>query len=203
MLGAAKLMYQKMLEKASGDLERVTPQPCECLHAEATRDKRQCPRPRTSNEKSCPRSEAPCKRPCSTAETLVEKPCSRSETAGEVLRSRSETISPSRGPQEQVADDYFRKQLGTLYRSGEAEQKGKTRNFDMYIGPGSDGSSADKLLLDLKFNPWDTAISFRLEWRSMSKTVFTQYDLSESWCAEQSNVRPDDVKTFIIDQCAV
>ena len=34
----------------------------------------------------------------------------------------------------------------------DAEQKGKTRNFRMYIGPGSDGSSADKLSLDLKFN---------------------------------------------------
>ena len=59
----------------------------------------------------------------------------------------------------------------------EAERKGKTRNFRMYIGPGSDGPSADKLSLDLKFNPWDTAITFRPEWRSMSTTVFTQYDL--------------------------
>ena len=66
----------------------------------------------------------------------------------------------------------------------------------MYIGPGSDGSSADKLSLDLKFNPWDIAISFRLEWDPMSKTVFTQYDLSESWCTEQQDAWLDDVKTF-------
>ena len=58
----------------------------------------------------------------------------------------------------------------------EAEHKGKTRHLRTYIGPGSDGSSADKLSLDLKFNPWDTAITFRPEWRSMSKTVFMQYD---------------------------
>ena len=47
------------------------------------------------------------------------------------------------------------------------------------IGPGLDGSSADKLSLDLKFNPWDTAITFRPEWRSM--TVFP----SESGCTPE------------------
>ena len=35
----------------------------------------------------------------------------------------------------------------------EAEQKDKTRNVRPYIGLGSDGSSGDKLSLDLKFNP--------------------------------------------------
>ena len=66
----------------------------------------------------------------------------------------------------------------------------------MFIGPGSDGSSADKLSLDLKFNPWDTAISFRPEWRSMSKTVFTQYDPFETWYTCQSDLWLHDVKTF-------
>ena len=36
------------------------------------------------------------------------------------------------------------------------------------------------LSLDLKFNFWDTAISFRPEWRSTSKKVFTQYDPFET-----------------------
>ena len=76
------------------------------------------------------------------------------------------------------------------------DQKGKTRKFRTYIGAGSDGSSADKLSLDLKFNPWDNAITFRPQWRSMSKTVFTHYDPSESWYIEQSDVWLDDVKTF-------
>ena len=97
----------------------------------------------------------------------------------------------------QVADDDFCKQLELsvpLHRLGEwkyeikmssftttilnllfEEQKGKTLNFRMYIGHGSDGSIADKLSLDLKVNPWDIAITFRAEWRSKSKTVFTQY----------------------------
>ena len=52
------------------------------------------------------------------------------------------------------------------------------------------------LSLDLKFNPWDTAITFRPEWRSMSKTVFTQYDPFETWYTCQSDVWLDDVKTF-------
>ena len=78
----------------------------------------------------------------------------------------------------------------------EAEHKGKTRNFRMYIGPGSDGSSAEKLSLDLKFNPWDTAITFRPEWRSVGKTGFMQYDPFETWYTCQSDVWHDDVKRF-------
>ena len=35
----------------------------------------------------------------------------------------------------------------------EAEKNGKSHNFRTYIGPGSDGSSTDKLSLVLKFNP--------------------------------------------------
>ena len=80
--------------------------------------------------------------------------------------------------------------------SAEAEQKDKTRNFQTYSGPGSDGSSADKPPLDL-INPWDAAITLRPEWLSMSKTAITQYDPSESWCTEQSDVWLDDVKTFL------
>ena len=85
----------------------------------------------------------------------------------------------------------------------EAEKKGKTRNFRMYIGRGSDGSSADKLSLDLKFNPWDTAITFRPEWRSMSKTVFTQYDASETWYTCQSHVWLDDGKKVLSSTSAL
>ena len=80
-----------------------------------------------------------------------------------------------------------------LRRSG---AEGKTQHLQMHIGPGSDGSSADKLSLDLKFNSWDTAIIFQPEWRSMSKTVFTQYDPFESWYTEHSDVWLDDVRTF-------
>ena len=74
----------------------------------------------------------------------------------------------------------------------EAERKCKTQDFRMYIRAGSDGSSS----FDLKFKPWDTAITFRLAWRSMSKTVFTQYAPSESWNTEQKDVWLDNIKTF-------
>ena len=56
----------------------------------------------------------------------------------------------------------------------EAEQKGKTRNFRMYIGPGS-----DKLSLYLKFT-------------SRSMIPF------ENWYTCQSDVWIDDVKTFCV-----
>ena len=69
--------------------------------------------------------------------------------------------------------------LNLLY--AEAEKKGKIRNFRMYVGPGSDASSADKVSLDLKFNPWDAANTFQPERRSMSKTAFKQYDPCEIW----------------------
>ena len=61
---------------------------------------------------------------------------------------------------------------------GEVEQKGRTRDFYMYVGPGSDGSSAHKLSLNLKFNPQDTGISLRSKRQPMIKTVFTQYNFS-------------------------
>ena len=67
--------------------------------------------------------------------------------------------------------------------------KWKSHKFRTYIGPGSDGSSTDKLSLDLKFNPRNAAISSRPgEEHSMCKTVFTQYDLQEDGCTEQKDV---------------
>ena len=86
--------------------------------------------------------------------------------------------------------------LNLLY--AEAEKKGRIRHFRMYIGPDSDGSSADKLSIDLKFNPWDTAITFTPGWRPMSKTVFMQYDPFEPCYTCQSNVWANDVKTFCV-----
>ena len=77
----------------------------------------------------------------------------------------------------------------------EAEPRGRIRHFRVYVGPGSDGPSTDKLSLDLRFDPWDTAVTQRSEWHSMSKTVFTQYNPSGSWCTEQSDVWLD-VKKF-------
>ena len=67
----------------------------------------------------------------------------------------------------------------------EAEQKGKQRNFRTYIGP---GSRADKLSLDSKFSPWDTAITIRREWHALCKTAFAQHGPLELRSTEQSSV---------------
>ena len=148
---------------------------------------------------------------------LRVNPCPRSEESSDksVHQVPTETPLPqsSAGIREQAIEDDPRKQLELSvpqYNPGEwkyefkmstltttivdllyaeAEKMGNIRNFRMYIGPGSDGSSAHKVSIDLKFNPWDTAITFRPEWRSMSKPVFTQYDPFEPWYTCQSTVR--------------
>ena len=105
-------------------------------------------------------------------------------TARKLLRSRSATVSPSRGRKNKLRT-IFASNLGNLhltYRTGEwkyefktstlttriliflfdeAEQKARTRDFYTYVGPGSDGSKTDKLSLNLKFNPQNTAIFLR------------------------------------------
>ena len=155
MIEAAKCMFHKLLGEASDDLERVTPQAHESLHAETTRNKHRCSRPETLSEKPSFRSETTTAKPCSL--TISPSPPNRSEACAVKL--------------EQVVDGDFRKQLELsvpLFEPGEwkygfkmtsfstiilnllltkAERKGKTRIFRMYIGPGSDGSSADKLSL--------------------------------------------------------
>ena len=106
MIEAATHMYHKLLEKASNDLERVTPQPRESLHAEATRDKHRCPRPETS------RAEILTGRPLSRFETQVEESRSHSETSSSCtveLESAPKTRS-SRESLEQIVAGDFRKQ---------------------------------------------------------------------------------------------
>ena len=78
----------------------------------------------------------------------------------------------SRVPLKQVADGDFRKQLELtvpLYRSGEWKYEFKTSST--YIGPGSDGSSADKLSLDLEFNPWQASRNLLTNTISYGQTI--------------------------------
>ena len=174
MIEAGKCMLHKLLGEASDDLERVTPRSRESL----------CTRPR---RRRCSRSEAPRR-----LENLVLAPrCRARNLCGKrqqnVRRCHNLQLShwnrlpraihacSGAVPQYKLgewkyqfkATSFTRTILNLLYT--EAEDKGKTRHFRMCIGPGSDGSSADKLSLDLKFNPWDTAITYRPEWRPMSK----------------------------------
>ena len=48
-------MLYKLMEEASDDLERVTPQPRESFHAETTLNKRRCSSPETPSQKPCSR----------------------------------------------------------------------------------------------------------------------------------------------------
>ena len=105
----------------------------------------------------------------------AKHPFSHSETENEVIRSCSETVSPSREPLEYASGDCHQQlvlSVSTHSNSGwkyefktssltttilnlinVAEQNGKSHNFRTYTGPGSNGSSIDKLSLDLKLNP--------------------------------------------------
>ena len=40
----------------------------------------------------------------------------------------------------------------------------KRKNHRVYIGPGADGSSDDKIAVDLKYEPKNTQISFKNSW---------------------------------------
>ena len=192
-------MFHKMLGEASDDLERVMPQSHESLHAVTTRNKHRCSRPETLSEKHCSRSETTIAKACSPSVTFVGMPCSRSETPSGKSVVPIPPSPPNRSEAcavklEQVVDGVFHQQLElsvplfkpeerkygfkmTWFSTSvlnllftEAERMGKTRNIRMYIRPAPDGSSADKLSPDLKFNPWDTAITFKPEWRSMGKS---------------------------------
>ena len=192
MVEAAKCMFLILLGEANDDSDRAILQPHEDHRAHTTRSISRCFRTKT-----------PSGSPCSPTEAATAKSCSRPETENEVLRSRSETNSPSHVPLEHVTDGDFREQLelSVLYfctdlENGStssrclltttmlnllfaaAEQKGKTQNFRTHIGPGLDGSSANKLSLDLKFYPRNTdpgVQSRKARGSTMSRFVFDQY----------------------------
>ena len=164
-----------MLGEARGDLVRVTPQSQEGLCTEIKQNKQRCSR--TVMLKVCP--------------------CSRSkESSGRSVQPTETPLpqSSARIPEQAVEDDP-RKQLELSvpqYNTGEWKHEFEMSTFTttilnfLHAEARSDGSSADKLSIDLKFNPWDTAFTFRPEWCSMSKTVFTQYDPFEPWYTCQS-----------------
>ena len=171
---AGKCMFHKLLGEASDDLERVTSRSRESL----------CTRPR---RRRCSRSEAPrrlenlvlaprCRARylCGKRQQMVRR-CHSLQLSHWNRLPRAIHASSLVVPQYKLGEWKYQFKVTSVTRTimkllyTEAEDKGKTRHFRMCIGPGSDGSSADKLSLDLKFNSWDTAITFGPEWRSMSK----------------------------------
>ena len=84
-----------------------------------------------------------------------------------------------------------------MWRSGRARRATVARTVSL-------DQMTDKLSLDLKCIPWDTAITFRPEWRAFCKTVFfTQYDHSSlgtsnrtvgGWTVSRHLCRPNAVR---------
>ena len=53
------------------------------------------------------------------------------------------------------------------------EDIGKKINTRIYIGPGRDGSSDEKIALDFKFNPMNTKVSFPKAWQHQGYVTIT------------------------------
>ena len=180
MIEAAKCMFHKLLEEARDDLDRVTPRSQEGLCTKIKQSKQRCSHTVILKENPCPRPEEPSEKSVHQVSTETPLPPSSTETLEQVIeddpRKQLELSVPQYEPGEWKHEfkmsTFTTTTLNLLY--AEAEKMDKI--IRMYIGPGSDGSSADKQSIDLKFNPWCTAITFRPEWHSLSKTVFTQYD---------------------------
>ena len=187
MIEAARCMFHKLLGEAREDLDQVAPRSRDSLCTEIKWSKQRCSHTVILKENPCPLPEEPSEKSVLLTSTETPLPQSSADIPEQVIeddpRKLLELSVPQYHPGEWKHEfkmtTFTTTILNLLY--AEAEKKGKIRNFRMYIGPGSDGSSADKLSLGLKFNTWDTAITFRPEWRSISKTVFTQDDPFEIW----------------------
>ena len=176
---ADRCMFHKLLEEARDDLNRVTPRSQESLCTEIKQSKQRCSHTVVLKENPCPRYEEPSETSVHQTGTDTPLPQSSAGTLEPVIeddhRKQLELSVPRYEPGEWKHEFKmlpFTTTILNLFFT-EAEKKGTIRNFRMYIGPGSDVSSANKLSLDLKFNPCDTAITFRPEWRSMSNSLRT------------------------------
>ena len=197
-------MFHILLGDARDDLDRVTPRSQEGLCTEIKQSKQRGSHIVILNENPCSRPEEPSEKSVLQTSRETPLPQSSAETLEQGIednpRKQLELLVPQYEPGEwkhEFKMSSFTTAILNLVFT-EAEKKGKIRNFRMCIGPGSGGSSADKLSLDLKFKPWDAAITFRPEWRSMSKTPFTQYHPFETWYTFQSDVWLDGVKTLYL-----
>ena len=63
----------------------------------------------------------------------------------------------------------------------EAEEKKKTKNHRCYIGPGADGSTEDKIAVELKFDPKNTVITYKAQWRELGYCKSTWVLYGDRW----------------------
>ena len=97
--------------------------------------------------------------------------------------------------------------LNGMIRHVQEIQTGKKRtsNKRIYIGPGRDGSSDDKISVDLKFDPSNTKVTCPPIWKQQGykKKTFMLVDRSvggKTWVVIEDSVRLDEVKEFSAQQ---
>jgi hypothetical protein len=66
---------------------------------------------------------------------------------------------------------------------GHLNDLGKTKNKRIYIGPGRDGSSDDKIAVDCKFGAHNTTVPYNKSWGNLDyrKTTFKFDEHTEEW----------------------
>ena len=87
--------------------------------------------------------------------------------------------------------------IGILFE--EASFKNTIRNHRTYIGPGADGSSDDKIAVDMKYNAKETTVTFKDEWRTWCKTVISLHqtpDGDTEWRMTQCGAPVQEVYYF-------
>ena len=69
----------------------------------------------------------------------------------------------------------------------EEEDTGKTRSHRTYIGPGADGSSDDKIAVELRYHSKDNKLTFDPRWNDYVKTTFVQFR-GEGWRCKEVDI---------------
>ena len=147
------------------------------------------------------------------ADAPAEKPVKRAKQG---IRAASEEIKAIREKLLEQVPEQFRSQgwknvfrpdmvrFEDLDRLFDAHvEEGKRRNFRVYVGPGADGSSDDKLAIDMKFTPQNTKVNYPTMWKEFRKTVLTK--IEGVWKVDSCNVELSDIFEFEItpDRCAI
>ena len=78
----------------------------------------------------------------------------------------------------------------------EEEDSGKTRSHRTYIGPGADGSSNDKIIVELKYQGRDNKMTYYPRWNDYVKTTFVQFR-GESWRCKEADVPIGEVNDMM------
>ena len=91
--------------------------------------------------------------------------------------------------------------IDALFQEG--VNAGKKLNFRVHIGPGSDGSSDDKIAIDMKFDARDTPVRYKYAWQAYRKTALAC--VVGHWSEIQFNVPLTEHHDFAAtpERCAI